>query len=151
MRNSPESARIVVDASVVIKWQFDDEEYIYQARLLRTDVYLKGIFKLIAPPLLIYEVSNGIIVATRMKRLAENRAQEMMRIFLALEVDIREADLLLIFNLALKYNLTAYDAAYLALAQTEQCDLWTGDRTFYRAVIGQISRIKWIGDYPSKS
>ena len=145
---SPEAVRIVVDASVVIKWQFDDEEYVQQARLLRLDIYLKGTFKLIAPPLLIYEVTNGIATAIRMKRLTENKAQELIRHFLALEVDIREVDPLLILDLALKHNLTAYDSAYLALSQIEQCDLWTGDRPFYRALKSKTSRVRWIGDYP---
>jgi tetratricopeptide (TPR) repeat protein len=45
------------------------------------------------------------------------------------------------------YKVAAYDAAYLALAEVEKCDLWTGDRAFYQAVKGESPRVKWIGDY----
>ena len=34
-----ESKLAVVDASVVLKWQLDDEEYIPQATALRNDFY----------------------------------------------------------------------------------------------------------------
>ena len=44
----------------------------------------------------------------------------------------------------------AYDAAYLALAEAEKCDLWTGDKAFYQAVKGELPWVKWIGDYSGK-
>jgi predicted nucleic acid-binding protein len=50
-------------------------------------------------------------------------------------------------ELALRYNLSAYDAAYLALARSEKCELWTGDKALYQAVKGEPSLVKWIGDY----
>jgi len=39
---SPEPILLVVDASVVLKWQLDDEEYILQATALRDDFYALG-------------------------------------------------------------------------------------------------------------
>ena len=50
-------------------------------------------------------------------------------------------------ELSFKHKLAAYDAAYLALAEDENCDLWTGDRAFYQAVRRETPRLKWIGDY----
>jgi len=40
----------------------------------------------------------------------------------------------------------AYDAHYLALAETLNCDLWTADERFYRAVTRDHSNVRWIGD-----
>jgi len=141
------SRLVVVDASVVLKWQLDDEEYIPQATALRNDFYTFNVIKAIAPRLLVYEVINGILTATKRKRLDSDKALEAMNNLLALGVELREVEAVRILELALAYNLAAYDAAYLALAEGEGCELWTGDRPFYQAVGGKLSRIKWIGDY----
>ena len=39
----------------------------------------------------------------------------------------------------------AYDAHYLALAETLDCELWTADERFYRAVVSDHSNVRWIG------
>ena len=148
----PQEARLVViDASVVLKWQLDDEEHIQQAIALRNDFYALGAIKAIAPHLLIYEVINGIITAAGRKRLASDKTVEVMDNLIALGVELREVEPERVLELALEHNLSAYDAAYLALAESEACELWTGDRPFYQAIRSEFSRIKWIGDYVSAS
>ncbi len=139
--------QIVVDASVVLKWQLDDEQHIPQATALRDDFYARGAITLIAPHLLIYEIVNGIATATRQKRLEPNMAVEAMGNLLALDVEQRTVEPQRMLELALQYNLSAYDAAYLALAESEGCELWTGDRPFYQAVKEELPQVKWIGDY----
>ena len=144
----PQEARLaVVDASVVLKWQLDDEEYIPQAIALRNDFYALGSIKAIAPHLLIYEVTNGILTASRSKRLASDKAAEAMDNLMELRVELKEVAPERVLELALEHNLSAYDAAYLALAESEGCELWTGDRPFYQAVAGELPQVKWIGDY----
>ncbi len=138
---------VVVDASVILKWQFDDEEYIPQATALRNDFYAQGAIKAIAPYLLIYEVVNGVLTAVRRKRLASDKALEVMDNLMKLKVELREVEPEKVFELAMEHNLSAYDAAYLALAESEGCELWTGDRPFYQAVKGELPKVKWIGDY----
>jgi len=85
---SPEPKLLVVDASAVLKWQLDDEEYVPQAIALRDDFYALGAVKAIAPHLLIYEVINGILTATRRKRLASDKALEAMTNLLELGVEL---------------------------------------------------------------
>ncbi|MDD4985240.1 MAG: type II toxin-antitoxin system VapC family toxin [Dehalococcoidales bacterium] len=143
----PESELAVVDASVVLKWQFDDEDYVSQATAFRDDYYAKGAIRVIAPLLLVYEVVNGIATATRRKRLTPENAIEVMDNILALGIELEEVEPLMVLEAALKYNLAAYDAAYLSLAESRQCNLWTGDRAFYQAVKGESRRVRWIGDY----
>jgi len=142
-----EPGLVVVDASVVLKWQLDDEEYIPQATTLRNDFYAQGAIKAIAPYLLIYEVVNGILTATRRKRLASHKAPEVMDNFMKLGVELKEVESKRVLELALEHNLSAYDAAYLALAESERCELWTGDRPFYQAAKATLPWVKWIGDY----
>lgn len=144
---SREQKPLVVDASVALKWQLDDEEHIPQATALRDDFYAQGAIKAIAPHLLVYEIINGIATATRQKRVAPHMAIEAMSNLIALGIELREIEPLRVLELALQHNLAAYDAAYLALAEAEGCELWTGDKPFYQAVKGKLPWVKWIGDY----
>jgi len=145
-----EPGLVVADASVVLKWQLDDEDCIPQATALRDDYYARGVVNVIAPHLLIYEVVNGIATAARQRRVAPDKAIEALSNLMALGVELREVEPLRVLEVALRYNLAAYDAAYLALAEAEKCDLWTGDRAFYQAVKGELSWVNWIGDYTGK-
>jgi len=142
-----EPGLIVADASVILKWQLDDEDCIPQATALRDDFYARGAVSVIAPHLLVYEVVNGIATAARQKRIAPDKAIEALSNLMALGVELKEVEPLRVLEASLRYNLSAYDAAYFALAEAENCDLWTGDRSFYQAVRGELARVKWIGDY----
>jgi len=144
-----QSGLVVVDASVFLKWLFNDEEYVDQARVLRHDLLLRRAIKAIAPQLLVYEAINGIVVAARQNRITPEMAIEGMNDALAVGVELREVSAARILELAIKHRLAAYDAAYLALAEDEKCDLWTGDRVFYQAVRTQSPCVRWIGDYGS--
>lgn len=53
-----EMNRVVVDVSVVVKW-FTQEDYRGQAVALR-DAHIQGMIMLVAPDLLVYEVSNAL-------------------------------------------------------------------------------------------
>ena len=39
----------------------------------------------------------------------------------------------------------AYDTAYLAVAQIEECEFWTADRKLYRAVGDQLKWVRLVG------
>ncbi len=145
-----EPGLVVADASVVLKWQFDDEDCVSQATALRDDFYDRGVVSVIAPDLLLYELVNGITTATRRGRLSQDKAEEALSNLLALGIELREVAPLRVLEASLRHNLSAYDAAYLTLAEAEKCALWTGDRTFHRAVKDELPQVKWIGDYTGK-
>lgn len=142
-----EPGLVVADASVVLKWQLDDEDCIPQATALRDDFFARGAVNVIAPHLLVYEVVKGIATAAKQRRVAPDKAIEALSNLMALGVELKEVKPLRVLEASLRYGLTAYDAAYLALAEAEKCDLWTGDRGFYQAVKGELAWVKWIGDY----
>jgi predicted nucleic acid-binding protein len=53
--------------------------------------------------------------------------------------------------LAKKFNLPrTYDMQYLAVAELENCELWTSDKSLVNSLKGKNRRIKWVGDYSQK-
>ena len=41
----------------------------------------------------------------------------------------------------------AYDAHYLALAESFGCELWTAAERFYRAASPSIDNVRWLGEF----
>ena len=83
------------------------------------------------------EVNNGLLVATRRGRLpamAGHRAQQLL-LGLPIEIDPETAERCWgsAFDLALKFGLTVYDAAYLEVAQRRGASLATADRALAAA------------------
>ena len=138
---------VVVDASVVLKWQLEDEEAVAQAIALRNDFLIHGRIDLAAPSLLVYEVTNGMLTATRQGRVSRDQAEEGLANLLASGVRLMAADPSKIFSLSLLWKISAYDGTYLATAEKLDSEVWTGDRAFYTACRKKGSRVRWIGDY----
>ena len=40
-----------------------------------------------------------------------------------------------------------YDALYLALAETLDCELWTADERFYHAASPVTDSVRWLGEF----
>jgi hypothetical protein len=53
--------RLVVDASIVVKWTLDDEDHITEARSILRQ-YQQGNVDIIVPEHLIHEVVNTLVV-----------------------------------------------------------------------------------------
>ncbi|MBI4333492.1 MAG: type II toxin-antitoxin system VapC family toxin [Chloroflexi bacterium] len=138
-----------VDASVAVKWQLDDEECVTQARALRNDFYGRNILRIVAPTLMVYELANVLVTCVRRRRIAVSLAVEAMADLVTVGVELREVNPTKILETALHYDVSAYDAAYLALAEVEECVLWTGDRHLHNAVAKKLAWVRWIGDYAS--
>jgi len=138
---------IVVDASVVFKWQLNDEDNVRQALLLKKDYLDDSTLKLFAPTIFLYELINAIVVAGRKNRIAPENLFETLQNVLVADIELLEIEPFQVIELCQEYNIAAYDAAYLALAESLDCDLWTGDRAFYNAVKDKSARVKWIGNY----
>ena len=138
---------IVVDASVVLKWQLEDEEAVAKAVALRDDFLLHARVNLAAPTLLVYELTNGVLTAMRRGRLSRNQAEEGLATLLAAGIQLMAVDPSRIFSLSLLWKISAYDGTYLATAEKLDSEVWTGDRAFYTACRRRGSRVRWIGDY----
>ena len=137
---------VVVDTSVCLKWALDDEEDVDRAISIRNDA-IRGQFQIVVPSLWLYEVSNGLAMAVRRKRISPDIGEEALKYMLAVGVQLADPPTESVYAEALKYGITAYDAAYLTLAQALGVTLWTGDRRLYDNVRKSTSLVRWIGDY----
>src|SRR5712691_7452070 len=84
----------------------------------------------LVPFLWTYEVANGLVMAHRRKRLAESDITTILQSLktLPISVDPLDADgILQLPVLALKYQLMAYDAAYLEMALRLKLPIATKD------------------------
>lgn len=79
------------------------------------------------------------------------RAAEILREFVRLHIPTQGLTGLeeRAWALALEHERSAYNAAYLALAEHEGMLLITGDRRLYNAVKGRLPWVRWVGDYQS--
>jgi predicted nucleic acid-binding protein len=137
---------MIVDASVVLSAFFPDEDQAQAQAVIREHVI--GRVTLLAPTLLLYEVTNAVVQARRRGRINEGQAESILAAFEGLAIPLAPVTWQQILALALQFDRSAYDAAYLALAGTTGQPLITGDRRLYNAVQEHLDWVQWIGDYP---
>lgn len=118
---------IVVDASVVTAVVAQDDE---RGRDLRDRLAGERLF---APELVDVEVMSAIRRAHRTGRLGADRAVRALAELALLPIARVSHTMLLNRIWNLRDNLTAYDAAYVALAQVLDAPLLTGDAPLARA------------------
>ena len=136
--------RLVVDASVVIKW-FIDEIHADPARRLQDEKY-----ELLAPDLLWAECGNIIWKKVIRKELTPNEARSIRRGLQRQPIDTFSSSLILepALEIALETGKTVYDACYLALALLSETELVTADERLFNSLReGRYARnLIWIAD-----
>ena len=114
---------VVLDASVVLKWfRGEGERHLAAARSLRT-AFEGGDLFVFAPPLLHLEIVN---VAGRRWHWDESALTELVAGLLQLGFELGEPELGLVAHWTAR-GLTAYDAAYVAVAEAQSVPLVTDD------------------------
>jgi predicted nucleic acid-binding protein len=140
----------VLDATVALKWQFEDEEVTSAAMALLED-FVEGKIELITLTLFSYEILSAINVAINRKRIEEEVGYRAMNYITSLGIEHRSFDNLIgtAFYMARQYGLSSYDCAYLALGEKEKCDFFTGDKKLFNSIRNRLPWVKWIGEYRS--
>jgi len=124
----------VIDSSLALAWGLPDEMSNQAEGFLSerssTDVFW-------VPALWWYEVSNALTMARRRRRLAEADRVRLLALYGSLPIQTDTAlgsDAIWRFHvLAEEYGLSAYDAAYLDLAQRKGLGLATLDHRLHGA------------------
>jgi predicted nucleic acid-binding protein len=136
---------MIVDASVILSAFFPDEDQAQAQALVREHVM--GRMALVAPTLLLYKVTNAVAQARRRGRASDEQAGNVLASFEGLAIALRPVTWQQILPLAVPFERSAYDAAYLALAEMTEQPLITADRRLYNAVHEHLDRVRWLGDY----
>jgi predicted nucleic acid-binding protein len=136
---------VVVDASLAVKWAIPEP---YSERALELAEGWAGVgTRLLAPCLLIAEVTNALYKRIARGELDLATAEGALEIILAFSIELREEPGLPARAMALAQEFrrsTTYDCHYLALAERYDCELWTGDRRLYNAVRAALRRVKCV-------
>ena len=136
---------MIVDASFILSAFFPDEEQAQAQALIRDHVI--GRVQLTAPDLLVYEVANAVIQARRQGRIRDEQVEGILSSFEGLNIALKPVTWQRLLPLATRFDRSAYDAAYLALAEATGQPLVTGDRRMYNAVHEHLDWVQWMGDY----
>ncbi len=140
---------VVPDASVLAGWVLPDEEDCPGSERLMADVEAKRA-ALMAPPLLKHELANALSMAVRRRRITPEDAVLAWDAFMGLGILFAEPGRLGRSILALSSipGVTAYDAAYVALAEAYGCTCYTLDRKLVAALRGRTDRVRLVSEYP---
>ena len=134
--------KIVLDASVVLKL-FLEEEYTDLVELL-LEKFQENNFKIYVPQIFFFEIVN--VLKTKSATSSKDVVKVINNIF-KLNFISQKADqkLLLKANYyAQKYNLSIYDASYVALAKILGVNLITTDNKLVKKI--NLKFVKFLGD-----
>jgi len=127
------SKPLVLDCSITLSWCFTDETTELSERALDYVRRNEGL----VPQLWGLEVTNGLVQATRRKRISLEGVFGFLELFARLpirSVSVSVADCFSgVLSLAQRYSLSSYDACYLHLAIREKTPLATLDKALQAA------------------
>jgi predicted nucleic acid-binding protein len=141
------AAAIVVDASLGLKWVIE-EPHSGEARALLGE-WRNARRTLLSPALFLYEVTNVLARRIQRRQLTLEQGKERVRFFLERGPLLRQIGALhpRALELTARFGLpAAYDAHYLALAESERCECWTADERLWNAVKRELTWVRWIGE-----
>ena len=130
----------VVDTSVMVKWFSESDETDLEKALKLRDDFVNNQCLIIIPDLLLYELANAL---RYQGKLTQDDVRESINSLIYMELEIRSFDINFLYSalkLAFEYNVTIYDAYFLALAEAAKSHLITADYRFFN----QIKEFKWV-------
>ncbi|MBI2443351.1 MAG: type II toxin-antitoxin system VapC family toxin [Candidatus Levybacteria bacterium] len=125
---------LILDSSVIAKWFFpeNDSEKVLKIK----ESFTNNTVSVVIPVLLYYEINNLLKTAIKMFRINENDAIKVYKAFLKLNFVSYSSELLLEKTLetAVRFDISSYDASYVALAEYLQVTFLTADQRLLQRV-----------------
>ena len=134
---------LVLDSSIIIKW-FCDEEGTEKALKIRKRYKEKEVV-IVVPDLILYEISNALRYN---KEVSREEVMECVQSIFSLGINIIVPTKEVLENaisLAFKYNISLYDAYFVALADILQFTFVTADKKLFNK-LDRSQRIKLLDD-----
>ena len=139
---------VVVDASLAVKWLVEEDDSDKAHAALQS--WVAQDITRIAPHLMPFEVANALHRRVLRGELNVGDSTRMIARLFESQLELHQPPGLHVRALQLASQLkqnAAYDAHYLALAESFGCDLWTADERFYRAASPSIANVRWLGEF----
>lgn len=132
----------VLDNSVVCGWLLQSQATEYSAAVSRRMAQERAV----APALLIWEYTNVLRTACKRGRLTAQDAQQAIAFLkrLPIDIDTDAPDAAMLFALALRHDLSSYDAVYLELALRLQLPIATSDTDL--AAAARVAGVGVLGE-----
>jgi predicted nucleic acid-binding protein len=139
----PDLINYVLDTSVIIKWfSYANEAELEAAHRLR-DLMVAGQCQATVPDLLLYELANALRHNPSFDR---TDVTDALKAVIDLDLTVRPAEPEVLdraIEIAGDFDLTVYDAYFVALAEAEGMSFVTADHRFFNKVkgLGYIRRL----------
>lgn len=136
----------VLDTSVVIKWFSEyDEDDLQKALDLRYKI-LEGKCYIVVPDLVFYELSNALRYNPH---FTADDVKDAVNTVMDMGFDVKGIDNETVeraVEIAFQYNVSVYDAYFLALSRKEKKPIVTADYRFYEKVkkLKNIIRLSYL-------
>ena len=139
---------VVLDASLAVKWLVEEDDSDKAHAVLHS--WVAQDITRIAPYLMPFEVANTLHRRVVRGELNVRDSARMIARLLESRLELHQPPGLHIRAMQIASELrqgAAYDAHYLALAESIGCDLWTADERFYRSTSPSIRNVRWLGEF----
>ena len=142
------SGPVVIDASLAVKWPVEEDNSDKAHAVLQP--WVAQDITRIAPYLMPFEVANALHRRVLGGELSHADSTRMIAHLPESQFELHQPPGLHVraLRLASQLNQTAaYDAHYLALAESFGCELWTADDRFYRLTSPSVDNVRWLGEF----
>ena len=132
------TADIILDSSVIAKWFFPEESG--QLALKIKDDFTTNVTSISAPLLLYWEINNLLKTATKRLRITAKSAVSVYEAFLKLNFIVYSSEELMAktLKIAIQFDISSYDASYVALAEYLQKPFFTADQKLLSKIISNF-------------
>ena len=131
-------AAFVLDVSACMPWCCEDEATTASEELLQRAARREALH---VPSLWPWEMMNAVAVSVRRQRITSERARQFFEQLAAFDFHVAPSPVIVEFwelsLLASRYQLTAYDTAYLGLARQLALPLATLDEDLRKAALAE--------------
>jgi predicted nucleic acid-binding protein len=135
---------LLLDSSVVLKW-FQQSEVLYEKAVRVRQAYLEGRIQLCLTDILFYEVSNVLRYKPDLNTVIVQKAMDSL-FEMRLPMERLSADRLArSIEVAFEYQVTLYDATFVAIAESANLDLLTADLKLFDQ-LGNLPHIMYLGN-----
>lgn len=133
---------IIIDASVALKWFFENEDDQDKANILLQNIR-DGKLQLVVPDIWWYEITNVFRSSIKSGKMSLKNVKMHLK-------DLRELNLVtvdfisimdLTCQIAVKLDISVYDASYVVLAKSQKYPFYTADKKLLDKI---PSSYKWV-------